>query len=127
MRFNFKQPPDFFKTDSDLRYDIDISCLGLLYESKEIPEELREKIINTKDKTKISDYRSTYESMKANPFQCAELWFCPDPCYPREDLGGFNPSEDLNQAGNPCRELKNPACQVVPKANRKLSGLIANR
>ena len=125
--FRFKQPPDFFKTDPKLRHDIDITCLGYLYETKEIPQTERARILATKDKTKISDYRSTYENMKASPFQCAELWFCPDPCYPREDSGGFNPTEDLKQAGNPCRELKNPQCEVVPEANVNFRDLVSNR
>ena len=127
MMFHFKEPPGIYKTDPKLRYDIDISCLGQLYETKDVPQNLRDLIIKTKDKTKISDYRNTYENMKANPFLCAELWFCPDPCYPREDMGGFNPSQALRQAGNPCRELKNPTCQLVPEANVNFRYLITNR
>ena len=125
MKFYFKEPPKIYQTDPKLRYDIDVSCLGQLYETKDIPQNLRDTIIQTKDKTKISDYRVTYENMKANPFLCAELWFCPDPCYP--GIGGFNPSQDLRQAGNPCRELKNPKCQVVPEANVNFRDLITNR
>ena len=125
--FRVKKPPDFYKTDRNMRYDLDLTCLGYLYESKEIPQTERARILETRDKSRVSDYRSTYENMKANPFQCAELWFCPDPCYPREDLGGFNPSEDLRQAGNPCRQLKNPRCEVVPEANVNFRDLVANK
>ena len=107
--------------------DLDFTCLAFLYTSAENePEFRRENWLDSRLKSGVIDYRASYEYMK-DPFQCAELWFCPDPCYPREDLYGLNPTEDLRQAGNPCGKLKNPRCKREPRANKNFVDLIGNR
>ena len=125
LLLKYKRPP--VNTDPNMRYDLDLSCLGYLYLAAEIPETKRNAMIKSRDKSSVSDYRSTYDYMDKNPFQCAELWFCPDPCYPSEDLGGFNPKENMKQAGNPCKDLKNPRCEMVPEANVNFKDLVINR
>lgn len=126
--FRFKEPPSFFKTDPNMRYDVDLTCHGYLYMAKEIePASKRQMLVQTRQKSTVKDYRSNYKRMAKEPFMCAELWFCPDPCYPRIETAGFNRDENLRQYANPCKELKNPVCNVVPEANVNFKDLISNK
>ena len=61
------------------------------------------------------------------PFSCAEIMFCPNPCYGRR-TGGSIPSAKfmLHDVGNPCREFKDNTCRLIPKNNMDLMGMVQN-
>ena len=122
-----QQPKDCVDTYSEGK-DLDYTCLGFLFTAAEEQSEFRrDDWLDSRLKSGQLDYRATYENMKKNAYQCSELWFCPDPCYPNERLFGLNPAEDTRQDDNPCGKLKNPKCNRDPEANANFLDLIGNR
>ena len=122
-----QQPKDCVDKYSE-GIDLDYTCLAFLFTAAEEQSEFRrDDWLDSRLKSGQLDYRATYENMKKNPYQCSELWFCPDPCYPNERLFGLNPAEDMRQDDNPCGKLKNPICKRNPDANANFLDLIGNR
>ncbi|XP_012943595.2 fibrillin-1 [Aplysia californica] len=73
----------------------------------------------------VSDFRN---DTTTNPFLCAELLFCPDPCYGRKSEGSVATRKDqLNDPGNPCRKLKEPTCKWIHDRNLNFDALQRNR
>ena len=127
LMYKPQQPKDCVDKYSE-GIDLDYTCLGFLFTAAEEQSEFRrDDWLDSRLKSGQLDYRATYENMKRNPYQCSELWFCPDPCYPNERLFGLNPAEDMRQDDNPCGKLKNPKCKRDPEANANFLDLIGNR
>lgn len=128
--FRFRQTAMYYlcwytkMEDSYLKFTVgDVSCLEHLNAVDEIPKEKRKRLVE-KDELPINDLRN--DNYKNDPFICANLWFCPDPCYGREDHGNFVKS-DYKVAGNPCLDLKNSECKWKKSANNNFKDLIRNK
>lgn len=72
-----------------------------------------------------TDYRNgTY----GYPWLCAEIQFCPDPCYGRTTEGNIPSYRALrDDKENPCRKLSDKTCKWEPEENRDLESLRRNR
>ncbi|BFY98290.1 hypothetical protein BsWGS_01330 [Bradybaena similaris] len=57
----------------------------------------------------VTDFRT---DSKREPFLCATILFCPDPCYGHTTDGSVVSANAMSQdAGNPCRHLKDRTCK----------------
>ncbi|XP_045157060.2 uncharacterized protein LOC123523451 [Mercenaria mercenaria] len=99
------------------------SCLSHLNAVDEVPAEKRYKLVKNNDPV-IQDIRDA--EFKKDPFTCARLWFCPDPCYGRYDRGNFE-KRNYKVKGNPCLKLPNKECKWKAGANENFNDLIRNR
>ncbi|XP_060576698.1 uncharacterized protein LOC132734012 [Ruditapes philippinarum] len=99
------------------------SCLSYLNAVDEIPAKKRFKLVGDGTPA-IEDIRD--EDFRDDPFTCARLWFCPDPCYGRKDRGHFK-KRNFKVEGNPCLELKNSECKWEKNGNINFKDLIRNR
>ncbi|XP_033750562.1 uncharacterized protein LOC117334846 [Pecten maximus] len=81
----------------------------------------------------IHDIRSIYvaNAKRANyvsPFTCAYIWFCPDPCYGKNDSGNFKDFRSgVADLLNPCSRLKDKACFWETGKNTVFDYLQRNR
>ncbi|KAK3762421.1 hypothetical protein RRG08_009813 [Elysia crispata] len=72
----------------------------------------------------VTEYRT---GSYAFPWRCAEIQFCPDPCYGRRTEGNVPSASALREdKGNPCRHLKDRTCKWVPDENTDLESLQRN-
>ena len=99
------------------------SCLSYLNAVDEISAKKRFKLVEDETPA-IEDIRD--EEFKTDPFTCARLWFCPDPCYGKKDKGHFK-KRNFKVKGNPCLKLKNSECKWKRNGNRNFNDLIRNR
>ncbi|XP_059163317.1 uncharacterized protein LOC131946514 [Physella acuta] len=73
---------------------------------------------------KVNDFRKDSDDA---PFLCAEIQFCPDPCYGRKTEGSVVSDHSMKtDKGNPCRNLKNPTCSWASEKNQDFDGLQKN-
>ena len=74
---------------------------------------------------KIVDWRT---DSRDNEFKCAEIMFCPDPCYGKRSKGNVPSKAAMNaDLGNPCNLLKDRTCRWFPEENENFGDLIRNR
>lgn len=109
-----------------------VSCLEYLSFVNDVPRKARVEISEIGRYLKkplpryITDIRDISKMHIRDPFLCARLWFCPDPCYGRKTGGNFT-EYDARDPGNPCGDLPNPVCDWKPKSNYNFKDLIRNR
>ncbi|GFO05210.1 nidogen-2 [Plakobranchus ocellatus] len=73
----------------------------------------------------VVDFR---KGSPASPWLCAEIQFCPDPCYGRKTEGSVKSYIAMrDDKGNPCRHLKDRTCKWLPEENEDLESLQKNR
>ena len=112
------------KQEPAMRYTSALSCFSYLHTVADIiPESKRKSWIEKK--TVIKDERE--HNYLQNPFRCAELWFCPDPCYGKKTHGIKIVGNDKSEEGNPCKGLKDETCDWMPGANTNFRDLMRNK
>lgn len=75
----------------------------------------------------VTDFRT---NSPENPLQCAEILFCPDPCYGRQSEGTVaegRAGQPASDQGNPCQDLKDPSCRWAYSKNLDFNSLQRNR
>ncbi|KAK6165860.1 hypothetical protein SNE40_022689 [Patella caerulea] len=95
------------------------NCLETIKDSNDVLD-----FVGDEDYFKIEDVRTDKK-----PFQCAEIFFCPEPCYDLKNHGlahkGYNRKTDIE---NPCYDLKkNDECEWLPEANTNMNDLMKNK
>lgn len=76
----------------------------------------------------VLDLRDITKMHESDPFMCAKLWFCPDPCYGRKSRGNYTTTEPKEDTGNPCHYLPKGHCWIdMWGGNNNFKDLIKNR
>ena len=128
--FRVRQTASYFlcwlalRQEPAMRYTSSLSCFSYLHTVADIiPESKRQSWIEKK--TRLKDERE--DNYLQNPFLCAELWFCPDPCYGKKTHGLKIAGNAKSKEGNPCKGLKDDTCGWMAGANKNFRDLIRNK